>query len=154
VLYRQRRSVQSDEERTALLEACAQSAWPPLRTLVLLAITTGARKGELTQLKWADIDVKKGRALVRETKNDEPRTLPLPGSALEAPRELKLNNSARSERVCAALRAPRAVRAFSTRIGMPRLELRALIRTPSQGRYAGWRCWSTDRRQVRSKPEA
>lgn len=84
----------SDDERTALLEACALSAWPPLRTLVLLAITTGARKGELTQLKWADIDLKKGRALVRETKNDEPRTLPLAGSALEALRELKLKNSA------------------------------------------------------------
>jgi integrase len=91
----------SDDERTALLEACALSAWPPLRTLVLLAITTGARKGELTQLKWADIDLKKGRALVRETKNDEPRTLPLAGSALEALRELKLNNSARSEYVFA-----------------------------------------------------
>ena len=91
----------SDDERSALLEACAQSAWPPLRTLVLVAITTGARKGELTQLKWVDIDVKKGRALVRETKNDEPRTLPLAGSALEALRELKLNNSARSEYVFA-----------------------------------------------------
>jgi integrase len=91
----------SDEERDALLEACGKSAWPALRTLVLLAITTGARKGELTSLKWADIDLKKGRALVRETKNDEPRTLPLAGSALEALRELKLNNSARSEYVFA-----------------------------------------------------
>ena len=91
----------SDEERTALLNACAASKWPALRTLVLLAITTGARRGELTHLKWEDIDLKKGRALVRESKNDEPRTLPLAGSALEALRELKLKNSARSEYVFA-----------------------------------------------------
>jgi integrase len=91
----------SDDERTALLEACAESVWPQLRTLVLLAITTGARKGELIHLKWADIDLKKGRALVRETKNDEPRTLPLAGQVLEGLRELRLNNSARSEYVFA-----------------------------------------------------
>jgi integrase len=89
----------SDEERAALLEACGRSAWSPLRTLVLLAITTGARKGELTSLKWADIDLKKGRALVRETKNNEQRLLPLAGKALEAIRDLKLRNSARSEYV-------------------------------------------------------
>ena len=87
----------SDEERTVLLEACAKSEWSALQAIVLLAITTGARKGELVSLKWADIDLKKGRALVRETKNDEQRTLPLAGKALEALRDLKLQDSARSE---------------------------------------------------------
>ncbi len=91
----------SDEERAALLDACVKSDWPPLHTLVLLAITTGARKGELIRLKWSDTDLKNGRALVRETKNDEQRTLPLAGKALEALRELKLQNSVRSEWVFA-----------------------------------------------------
>ena len=89
----------SDDDRDSLLKACAKSVWAPLHTLVLLAITTGARKGELIRLKWADIDLKTGRALVSETKNDEPRTLPLAGKALEALRALKLKNSARSEYV-------------------------------------------------------
>jgi len=87
----------SDDERTALLNACAESDWAPLQALVLLAITTGARRGELLSLRWADVDIKAGRALVRETKNDEQRTLPLGGKALEALRTLKLNGSARSE---------------------------------------------------------
>jgi hypothetical protein len=39
----------SDAERTGLLTACEGSGWPALRTLVLLAITTGARRGELTR---------------------------------------------------------------------------------------------------------
>jgi integrase len=86
----------SDDERTALLKACANSEWRALQALVLLAITTGARKGELIGLRWADVDLKKGHALVRETKNDQQRTLPLAGKALEALRELKLQNSARS----------------------------------------------------------
>jgi len=89
----------SDDDRARLIKACAESAWPALHTLVLLAITTGARKGELIGLKWDDVDLKKGRALVSETKNDEPRTLPLAGKALEALRALKLKASARSEYV-------------------------------------------------------
>jgi integrase len=86
----------SDADRTRLLRTCAESAWPALHALVLLAITTGARKGELIRLKWADIDLKTVRALVTETKNNEPRTLPLAGKALEALRALKLRDSARS----------------------------------------------------------
>jgi len=89
----------SDEERDALLEACQASTWPDLHTLVLLAISTGARRGELIRLKWTDIDLKKARAVVHETKNGDPRTLPLVGKALEALRALKLQNSARSEYV-------------------------------------------------------
>lgn len=89
----------SDDDRVRLLKACAESDWSALHTLVLLAITTGARKGELIRLRWADIDLKTGRALVRETKNDEPRTLPLAGKALEALRALRLQDSARSEYV-------------------------------------------------------
>jgi integrase len=36
----------SDAEREALLAACADADWPWLRPLVMLAITTGARRGE------------------------------------------------------------------------------------------------------------
>ena len=43
------------------------------------------------------MDLKAGRASLHETKNGEQRTLPLAGKALEALRQLKLQNSARSE---------------------------------------------------------
>jgi integrase len=87
----------SDDERAALLAACEKAEWAPLHALVLMAITTGARRGELIALRWADVDLKTGRALVGDSKNGEQRTLPLAGKALEALRKLKLNNSARSE---------------------------------------------------------
>lgn len=86
----------SDDERDALLDACAESQWHPLRALVLLALSTGARRGELVNLKWSDVDLKAGQAVVHETKNGDPRVLPLVGKALEAIRELKLNDSAAS----------------------------------------------------------
>jgi integrase len=102
----------TDDERMRLLDACGKSDWKALQALVLLAISTGARRGELINLKWTDVELKlprgegepaAGRALVRETKNGEARVLPLSGRALEALRALKLQNSARSVFVFPAL---------------------------------------------------
>ena len=67
----------SNEEKTSLLEACRHSHWNKLYLIVLIAITTGARKGELERLKWSDIDFDRGLAYVHQTKNGEPRVLPL-----------------------------------------------------------------------------
>ena len=102
----------SDAERETLLSACAKSEWPALHTLVLVAISTGARRSEIINLKWDDVDLRVrepsvdpktgekhagiGRAVVRDTKNGDPRVLPLVGKALEAMRVLKLRGSAKS----------------------------------------------------------
>jgi integrase len=85
----------TDAERSALLDACGESEWSAMHALVLLAITTGARRGELVSLLWSDVDMVKGRALVRESKNGEQRTLPLAGKALDA---LKALESARAKK--------------------------------------------------------
>jgi len=87
----------SDAERTALLDACEKSEWAPLHALVLLEITTGARRGELISLRWTDVDMKAGRALVQETKNGDPRVLPLVSRALETLRSLRLQGGGKSE---------------------------------------------------------
>jgi integrase len=64
-------------EKKALLKACKKSDWDKLYLLVTMAITTGARLGELMRLKWADIDFTSRRAYVYQTKNGDPRVLPL-----------------------------------------------------------------------------
>jgi integrase len=73
----------SDDERKALLEACQKSRNPYLYTIVVLAITTGARRGELLSLHWSNVDLKRGSLTFPTTKNREARTVPLPGYALE-----------------------------------------------------------------------
>lgn len=73
----------SDEERTRLLAACRQSKWPRLYLLVLMGITTGARRGELLSLRWSDIDRERAVAYLGRTKNGEPKTLPLVPAVLE-----------------------------------------------------------------------
>jgi integrase len=67
----------SDDERVRLLEACRGARWPRLYLLVLMALTTGARKGELLGLRWRDVDLERGQALCGSTKNGDPKVLPL-----------------------------------------------------------------------------
>lgn len=92
----------SDNERDRLLDACRNSEWDRLYLLVLMAMSTGMRKGEMLQLNWADIDFENNLAFLDDTKNGEPRVVPIPthtmaelrlfrgvGSALVFPSELK-----------------------------------------------------------------
>lgn len=74
----------SEEERTGLLKACEVSKWPRLYALVVMAITTGARKGELLGLRWRDLDLARAEASIAATKNGDPRVLPLVPGAREA----------------------------------------------------------------------
>ena len=67
----------SREEQDALLGACRVSHWDKCYLLVLMALTTGARKGELLSLKWSDIDFGHRTARLGVTKNGKPRLLPL-----------------------------------------------------------------------------
>lgn len=73
----------SDEERTALLKACKESSNPSLYPVVVLALSTGMRFGEIMGLTWDDVDVHQGKAILHETKNDERRAVPITGHALE-----------------------------------------------------------------------
>ncbi|MEO1944708.1 MAG: site-specific integrase [Candidatus Thioglobus sp.] len=66
-----------NDERSRLFEACRSSQWRKLYLLVLLAITTGARRGELLSLEWNDIDFDRNLAHIKTTKNGEPKVLPL-----------------------------------------------------------------------------
>ena len=72
-----------DEERARLLEACKTSVNPYLHTITVLAFSTGARKMELLNIKWKDIDFNRSVITLHETKNEERRILPLTGYALE-----------------------------------------------------------------------
>ena len=73
----------SQEERTSLLRACKESTHAYMYPVVILALSTGARKGEIMNLTWDDVDLNTGRAILHDTKNGERRALPITGHALE-----------------------------------------------------------------------
>ena len=71
----------SDDERTRLLAACKESNHPYLQTLVVLAMATGMRHGEIMRIRWDDVNFKSGCVILHETKNGERRRVPLTGYA-------------------------------------------------------------------------
>lgn len=78
---RDRRLEGNEQER--LLKACKESS-PELAALVILALETGARLGELLNLQWKDVKFDVSTAKLPETKNGETRYIPLSTTAKQA----------------------------------------------------------------------
>lgn len=84
----------TDSERQSLLAACKSSANPDLFLVVLLAISTGMRKGEIMGMRWQDIhtshEQKFTRVHLTKTKNDKARSVLITSPALELIEERRL----------------------------------------------------------------
>ncbi|HUM93563.1 MAG TPA: site-specific integrase [Candidatus Competibacter sp.] len=77
----------SEDERAQLLKVCEASANPYLFPVVVLALSTGMRSGEIMSLEWRDVDLTRGWLTLRDTKNGERRGVTLTGKALELLRQ-------------------------------------------------------------------
>ena len=73
----------SDEERSRLLAECQRSRNRFLYHLVILAMYTGLRRGNLLTLRRRDIDLDQRIITVERTKNGLPVVLPVVGEAYE-----------------------------------------------------------------------
>lgn len=94
----------SETERNDLLSACRASTWDKLYLLVMVALTTGARRGELLRLTWGDIDFDRQIASVNQTKNGDKKNLPLVPAVIEELNKFKTNNL--NELIFASKRRP------------------------------------------------
>ena len=85
---RRLRYLESKEECQALINACD----PHLRPIVITALNTGLRKGNVLNLKWSNIDLRNGFILIDMTKNGERLEMPinetLRKTLLDIPRRL------------------------------------------------------------------
>lgn len=78
------------EEEALLNEALPvgrRSPW--LHPLIVLALETGMRRGELLSLKWENINLAKRTALLPDTKNGSKRIVPLSNLALDTLKGLR-----------------------------------------------------------------
>ncbi|CAG0955503.1 Tyrosine recombinase XerD [Methanosarcinales archaeon] len=69
----------SFEEEAKLLKACPD--W--LRDVVIFALHTGMRQGEILGLRWKDVNLSQGIATLEMTKNGDRRSVPLNRTAWE-----------------------------------------------------------------------
>lgn len=81
----------SVEEEPRLLQGCA----PWLHQLVIFALHTGMRMGEILELTWRGVDVSRRTVMVVRSKNGERRTLPVNETVLSV---LKQKSKVRSLR--------------------------------------------------------
>jgi integrase len=65
----------SPNEETRLLEALENCQW--LKRLVLMALHTGMRRGEICNLQWVDIHLDRRLIHARNTKNGQDRIIPM-----------------------------------------------------------------------------
>ena len=97
-------------ERQRLLKACQEVRGAEnLYMLVVLALSTGARHGELINLHWKDVDLKRKVIVLHDTKNKERRVLPLAHHALELVKEKYEARDVATDLVFPAPRKPKDV---------------------------------------------
>ena len=63
------------DEETRLFEQLDNCEW--LKPVVLIALQTGMRRGEICNLQWFDLNFDRGLIHVRNTKNGKDRTIPM-----------------------------------------------------------------------------
>ena len=75
------RRVSADDIDT-LMHALRETKVSYLKPLILIALETGLRQGELIKLLWEDVDLDSRLLKVRDTKNGEDRVIPLSNKSL------------------------------------------------------------------------
>ncbi len=86
----------SDEEREKLLAECKAHS-DDLYAVVVLALSTGGRRGEVMGLTWADVDMKTGLVTFKDTKNGSNRSVPLTGLAFDLVKDVAGRRRFKSE---------------------------------------------------------
>jgi len=81
------RAVSRDEERKLLEASCEH-----LRPIIITALNTGMRLGELLNLRWENIDLKRAVITVTQTKSNKVRYIPINNHLKETLKCVKLTN--------------------------------------------------------------
>ncbi len=93
VVKDRRDRILTPDEYKRLLDATGKSKLYSMKGMVIFAYATGARYGEILKLQKNDVDFIKRTAILRDTKNDEDRVLPLTEEAMKVLREQPLTTT-------------------------------------------------------------
>ena len=79
----------TEDEEPRLLNAARGYLNDQMVDIIKIALNTGLRQSEILKLKWSHIDLARKVLTVEETKNNEPRTIPLNLTAYETLLKIK-----------------------------------------------------------------
>ena len=77
---RERRLQPGELER--ILSAASATRTKHLSEIILFAIETGMRRGEIVSIRWRDVDLQRRSVRLTQTKNGHPRAIPLSKAAM------------------------------------------------------------------------
>lgn len=77
-----------EEECRNLLDCCKESRNPYLYSIVVIALSSGMRRGEILGMKWQDLDFDKKLIVLPKTKNGSIRYVPMVGIAFRILKKL------------------------------------------------------------------
>jgi len=98
---RERERILSTEEEARLLDACGHPTRSHILPLVIAALDTGCRQGELLKIVWSDVDLDRGTITIRafNTKTMRERIVGITPRLQEALIALRASNPRRTDRV-------------------------------------------------------
>jgi len=70
-------------EIPSFFEAVSQEENPEVRDFVMMCLLTGARRSNVLEMSWKDLDLENARWRIPETKAGEPQVIPLHAAAIE-----------------------------------------------------------------------
>ena len=105
----------SIDERDRLLRACKDSKNSYLYPIVLIALLTGMRYGEIINLKWCDINFELRQVTLQKTKNGDSRTVSLPGQVIDVLKKCPTHGEKDEGMIFRNLRLPLSKRPISIR---------------------------------------
>ncbi|WP_245163375.1 site-specific integrase [Bradyrhizobium vignae] len=71
-------------ELNRLLKATRSCRSPPISQIIQFALATGMRRGEIADMQWKDLDLKRRLLTIPVTKNGHARTIPLSNGAIKS----------------------------------------------------------------------
>jgi integrase len=71
------------------IDRLVANATPRLKPILLIALNTGMRKGEILHLRWHDVDLDNQFFFLKQTKSNKPRKIPMSGFVTDVLRSIK-----------------------------------------------------------------
>jgi len=71
------------------IDRLVNCANPRLRPILIIALNTGMRKGEILHLRWSDVDFDNHYLFLKQTKSNRPRKIPMSGFVAYVLRAIK-----------------------------------------------------------------
>lgn len=105
----------SSTEKEDLIKACKKSSNSYLYYIVSLALQTGMRYGEITNLKWGDINFGAQYVVLQQTKNGDQRVIPMTEEVEQLFRECPTYGEEREEYIFRSRRIKPAKHGISIR---------------------------------------